>query len=102
MSRCTRQRPHYCFSEFNVSPAAAAGERWRSAATDSEKKDVVPQNLQRGSAMKRSLAALVFLLGTAAPSRAYIDSSLTLGKLTADANNIVVLRVDSVSQEKQV
>lgn len=28
---CTRRRPHYCFSEFNVSPAAAAGEhnvRW--------------------------------------------------------------------------
>ena len=52
--------------------------------------------------MKRSLAALVFLLGTAAPSRAYIDSSLTLGKLIADANNIVVLRVDKVSREKQV
>jgi HEAT repeat protein len=52
--------------------------------------------------MKRSLAALVFLLGAAAPSGAYIDSSLTLGKLIADANNIVVLRVDKVSREKQV
>jgi hypothetical protein len=30
-SRCTRRRPHYGFSEFNVSPAATAGERGRSA-----------------------------------------------------------------------
>jgi len=30
-SRCTRQRPHYGFSEFTVSSAAAAGELFRSA-----------------------------------------------------------------------
>lgn len=31
-SRCTRRRPHCGFSELNVSPAAAAGELFRSAA----------------------------------------------------------------------
>jgi len=31
-SRCTWPRRHYGFSGFNVSPAAAAGERCRSAA----------------------------------------------------------------------
>jgi hypothetical protein len=31
-SRCSRRRPHFGFSEFNVSPAATAGELLRSAA----------------------------------------------------------------------
>ena len=30
--RCTRRRPHYGFSVFTVSSAAAAGERVRSAS----------------------------------------------------------------------
>jgi HEAT repeat protein len=51
--------------------------------------------------MKRYLAALLIVLGTAAPSWAYMGSYPTLGKLTADSAHIVVLQVDKVSREKQ-
>jgi len=51
--------------------------------------------------MKRVLSAMLIVLGAATPSRAYIDSTPTLGKLIADSNNVVVLRVDKVSRDKQ-
>src|SRR5262249_3647350 len=49
----------------------------------------------------RVLSAMFIVLGAATPSRAYIDSTPTLGKLIADSNNVVVLRVDKVSRDKQ-
>ncbi len=41
-------------------------------------------------------------LGAPAPSWAYMGAYPTLGKLTADASHVVVLRVDRVSREKRV
>lgn len=52
--------------------------------------------------MKRVLGTILIVLGATAPSRAYIDATPTRGKLIADANQIVVLRVDRVSREKGV
>jgi len=40
--------------------------------------------------MKRVLSAMLIVLGAATPGRAYIDSAPTLGKLTADSNNVLV------------
>jgi HEAT repeat protein len=51
--------------------------------------------------MKRLLCLLLFLL-TPAASWGYIDSTLTLGKLIAEADHIVVLQVDKVSRDRQV
>ena len=45
------------------------------------------------------------LLATAAlagPARAYVDCALTLGQIVRDSANVVVLRVEQVSREKQV
>src|SRR5262249_12738469 len=53
-------------------------------------------------AMNRFLAALLIVFGTAAPSWAYIAALPTLGKVVADSDQIMVLRVDKVSREKQV
>jgi hypothetical protein len=50
--------------------------------------------------MKRALGALLAVLGTTLPARAYIDSTPTLGKLIADSNQIVVLKVEKVSRDK--
>src|SRR5262249_10504987 len=52
--------------------------------------------------MCRFFPALLIVLGTAAPSWAYIAALPTLGKVIKDANNIAVLRVDQVSRDKQV
>src|SRR5215471_15134790 len=52
--------------------------------------------------MKRSFVALLIVLGTAAPSWAYIAAMPTLGKLSNDASHIVVLEVDKVSRDRQV
>jgi HEAT repeat protein len=52
--------------------------------------------------MKRGLCAILVVLATTAPSRAYIDSTLTLGKLISVSNQIAVLQVDKVSREKRV
>src|SRR5262245_6987069 len=52
--------------------------------------------------MKRSFVALLIVLGTTAPSWAYIAAMPTLGKVTKDASHIVVLVVDKVSRDKQV
>jgi HEAT repeat protein len=51
--------------------------------------------------MKRVLSAMLVVLGVSGPARAYIDSTPTLGKLIADSDNVVVLRVDKVSRDKQ-
>src|SRR5262245_186730 len=52
--------------------------------------------------MNRYLAAVLLALGAAAPTPAYIAALPTLGKVTRDAEHVVVLRVDKVSREKQV
>src|SRR5215469_10764543 len=52
--------------------------------------------------MPRYLSSLLIVLGTAAPSWAYIAAMPTLGKVTKDASHIVVLEVDKVSRDKQV
>jgi HEAT repeat protein len=51
----------------------------------------------------RRLPYLLFLFfGVPATARAHIDGSLTLGRIIADSDRIVVLQVDKVSREKQV
>jgi len=52
--------------------------------------------------MKRSLFLLLVIWGTAARSEAYIAAIPTLGKVIADSDHILVLRVDRVNREKQV
>src|SRR5262245_26839934 len=42
------------------------------------------------------------LLALAGPTHAYVDWAPTLGKLMKDASNIVVVKVEKVSQEKRV
>jgi HEAT repeat protein len=51
--------------------------------------------------MKRLLSILL-LTSFAAPARAYIDVTPTLGRLVKDSSNIVLLRVERVSREKRV
>src|SRR5438874_1042828 len=51
--------------------------------------------------MHRYLPALLIALGTATPTWAYIAAMPTIGKIIADADHIVVLRVDKVSRENQ-
>jgi HEAT repeat protein len=51
--------------------------------------------------MKRFLSVMLIVLGMSGQARAYIDSTPTLGKLIADSNNVVVLRVEKVSRDKQ-
>jgi hypothetical protein len=50
----------------------------------------------------RALLVLLAALGAADSAPACIGPYPTLGKLTADAEHIVVLEVDRVSREKQV
>jgi hypothetical protein len=50
--------------------------------------------------MCRLFAALLISLFLAIPVLAYVDASPTLGTVTNDAESIVVLQVDKVSQEK--
>jgi HEAT repeat protein len=52
--------------------------------------------------MKRYFSTLMIVLGTTAPSWAYIAAMLTLGKVSNDASHIVVLEVDKVSRDRQV
>src|SRR5262249_50516761 len=48
-SRCTRRRPHHGLSEFSVSPAAAAGEHWRSATRYISMADIFPWTQDRAA-----------------------------------------------------
>src|SRR5258708_4173281 len=52
--------------------------------------------------MKGFLCLMFVFFATAAPSWGYIAAMPTLGKITADSSNIVVLQVDKVNREKQV
>src|SRR5262245_1959863 len=52
--------------------------------------------------MKRCLLLLLVICGTPARSEAYIAAIPTLGKVIADSDRIVVLRVDKVSRENKV
>src|SRR5262245_17339286 len=56
------------------------------------------------SDMKRLFQLVVVILSLhalATPARAYVDWAPTLGKLIKDSSNIVVVKVDKVSQEKR-
>lgn len=52
--------------------------------------------------MKRLLGLLLLFIAMPSPCRAYIDSSMTLGKVIAGSDQIVVIQVDKASREKQM
>jgi hypothetical protein len=52
--------------------------------------------------MKRTLSLMLIVLATPTQARAYIGAIPTLGKITSDSSQIVVLQVDKVSRERQV
>jgi HEAT repeat protein len=51
--------------------------------------------------MKRLLGLLLVFFGAPTVSRAFIDSTPSLGKLIAESEHVVVLRVDKVSRDRQ-
>src|SRR5438045_1281477 len=51
--------------------------------------------------MKRFLCLTVAVFGLAGPAHGYIDRAPTLGRLLNDSPNVVVLRVEKVSQDRR-
>jgi HEAT repeat protein len=60
------------------------------------------KNVERKQDMKRWLYAMPIVLVAATPTWAYLAAMPTLGKITVDSRNIVVLQVDKVNRDKQV
>jgi hypothetical protein len=52
--------------------------------------------------MKRLLYVMPVMLAAASQSGGYLAAMPTLGKITVDSSNIVVLQVDKVNREKRI